>query len=290
MTLCTNVSSKFNSMCPELRKEVKMGHIFFCDTRMDIALCRKMTAFGQFDYIFTVSPRRLSSRGLARRFGLAYKCCMIHDSYFANSRPEMLPFVPLSARKVLDLGCGGGLFSESLKLRNGAETWGVECEPRAAALAKGRMDRVFQGDVAQVVDELPEAHFDAIVCNDVLEHLPDPWSLLRAIRPLLAPGGSLVCSIPNVRHFSVLTDLAWRGEWQYADSGPLDRTHLRFFTRRGIQSLFRDTGWRLLQIEGINPYAGWRFRLLNTLALGRFSECRYLQFACVAQPAGPGEP
>ena len=202
----------------------------------------------------------------------------------------MLPFVPLSAKRILDLGCGEGLFSESLKLRNGTEIWGVECEPGAAALAKVRMDRVFQGDAARLVGELPEAHFDAIVCNDVLEHLPDPWSLLRDIRPLLAPGGSLVCSIPNVRHFSVLTDLAWRGEWRYADSGPLDRTHLRFFTRLGIQALFQETGWRLLQVEGINPYAGWRLRLLNTLALGRLTDCRFLQFACVAQPAGPGEP
>ena len=94
---------------------------------------------------------------------------------------------------------------------------------------------------------IPPGSFDAIVCADVLEHLREPERLLEQAREWLAPDGRLIASIPNVRHHSVVRSLL-QGNWTYESAGLLDRTHLRFFTRREIEKLFHRAGFA---IEGM---------------------------------------
>jgi len=156
-------------------------------------------------------------------------------------RTEVVPFVPSAARSVLDVGCSFGAFGMSLKRdRPGIEVWGVEPNRGAASVAENRLDVVVNGSFPQ---DVPDRQFDCVVFNDVLEHLDDPWSALRRARRYLTPGGRLVASIPNVRHFSVLVPLLTQGRWTYRDTGILDRTHLRFFTRSTMIELFESTGW-----------------------------------------------
>ncbi len=202
--------------------------------------------------------------------------------YHANERPEMLGFVPRTARRVLDVGCGEGRFAAAVRARLGAEAWGIELDSEAALRAAARLDHLVAGDVRERIDELPNAHFDAICLNDVLEHLADPEGLLRRLGPKLATGGVVVASIPNVRFLPTLWDLAVRGEWRYADEGILDRTHLRFFTRRSIPRLFGESGYEVRRLEGINAKSFLKFRVVNWATLGRLADTRYLQFACVA--------
>lgn len=203
----------------------------------------------------------------------------------------MRAFVPADARVILDVGCGDGAFAAGLKdERRGAdqelEIWGLEMDPEAAVRATERLDHVLAGRAEERLAELPPGRFDCIVFNDVLEHLAWPEDLLRDLRPTLAPGGVVVASIPNVRYFFNVWDLAVRGDWDYRDEGIRDRTHLRFFTRASMHGLFARAGYRIRRQDGINPTASWRFRLVNLLTLGRWSDMRYLQFACVADPAG----
>jgi len=125
------------------------------------------------------------------------------------------------------------------------------------------------------------------VCNDVLEHLPDPWTVLRQAHGLLNPGGVVVASIPNLRYFPVLKDLVLRGEFEYQRDGVLDRTHLRFFTRKSIGRLFEDTGYSVRAVEGLRGIVfPWKFGLLNRMLGRRFEDSRYLQFACIAESPG----
>lgn len=203
--------------------------------------------------------------------------------YYDNPRPEMLEFVPPSARTILDIGCGSGAFGAALKSR-GAEVWGLE--PSAAAeQAAERLDRVIQRPIEGAGDELPLGHFDCIVFNDVLEHFVDPWGVLRSARMWLAPEGRVVASIPNVRHLTELKNLVIRKNWDYADDGILDSTHLRFFTVRSIPKLFASSGYELVRIQGINGDVGWKFKLFNLLTVHAIDDTRYVQFACVATPA-----
>ena len=143
-------------------------------------------------------------------------------------------------------------------------------DPRAAALAESRLDQVLCGDVFSVLSQLEGQRFDAVVMNDVLEHLADPQELLRALPALLSEGGCLVASIPNVRYFFNVMDLAWHGRWEYTDEGILDRTHLRFFTRSSICLLLEECGFRVETLRGINPTGSLKFKLSNAATLGRF--------------------
>jgi 2-polyprenyl-3-methyl-5-hydroxy-6-metoxy-1,4-benzoquinol methylase len=108
--------------------------------------------------------------------------------YFQCPRPEMLPFVPVGCRRVLDVGCAEGAFGESLKRSRGIEVWGVEPTASAAAIAKGRLDNVIEGVFGPEIN-LPKGIFDCILFNDVLEHMLAPEMALRYAWELLAPGG-----------------------------------------------------------------------------------------------------
>ena len=120
------------------------------------------------------------------------------DGYHTQLRPEMLEFVPQNANKILDVGCGEGIFATQLKQKLKSETWGIEIDNHAAELAEKRIDKVFAGDVTELVNDLPNLYFDCIIFNDILEHLVDPFSLLLKFRGKVNSSGVIVCSIPNV--------------------------------------------------------------------------------------------
>ncbi len=127
---------------------------------------------------------------------------------------------------------------------------GVELNETAAAVARQRIDQVFVGDIEGLDLPLPPSRFDAIVCGDILEHLRDPDRLLRQARVWLTPEGALVASIPNVRHHSVVRSVL-EGNWTYESAGLLDRTHLRFFTRREIEKLFFRAGFAVDEMRSV---------------------------------------
>ena len=209
------------------------------------------------------------------------------DAYYGNVRAEMLPFVPVEAMTVLDVGCGEGYFGELLKEDAGREVWGIEVIEAFARSAAARLDRVLVGDVAELIDDLPKGFFDAIVFNDVLEHLVDPYDVLSRIRSRLSPRGVVVSSIPNIRYFPSLYELVIHRAWEYEESGILDRTHLRFFTATSIRNMYERLGYEVIRHEGINPIdrLPLRFHAANLVLGGRLEDMRYVQFATVARPS-----
>ena len=212
-----------------------------------------------------------------------------YSAYFQVERHEMLQYIPLESRTILDVGCGCGNFSELLKKSRPVEVWGVELDKQAANVAASKLDRVICAAFDSGLN-LPIQGFDCIVFNDVLEHMVDPFSALLYAEKLLRDGGVVVASIPNVRYFVTMWDLLVHKNWKYADWGVLDRTHLRFFTCRSIISTFSDLGYQIEEIEGINPIEKVhpallrRFRFLNRVLLNKIEDMRYLQFAVVARP------
>lgn len=203
--------------------------------------------------------------------------------YFTHTRSEMMAFVPRHAERILEMGCASGEFGAHIKQRQMAEVWGLELDAAAAARAGKQLDKILQGPLENHINLLPNGYFDCIVCNDVLEHLTDPEAALRNLLRLMAPGAVLVGSIPNVRYFPVLFDLVWNADWCYADHGVLDRTHQRFFTQKSLERTLRGCGYQPQQIAGINPTPSIKAKLASILSLGRLHDCRYLQFAFVAE-------
>lgn len=187
------------------------------------------------------------------------------EQYFRNVRSEIFPLLPATLDRVLEIGCGEGYTLEHLR-RIGRCRWtcGIELVPDAARLARQRVDQVYQGNIEQMDLPLPPSSIDAILCLDVLEHLVDPWSVISKLHSLLTPEGIVVASIPNVRHFRVLLPLLFQGRWDYTSSGLLDRTHLRFFTKRSAIALMQCSGLRVDVVDATG-LDGPRSRLLNTL-------------------------
>lgn len=170
-------------------------------------------------------------------------------AYYSNVNPDLLAAAPTEARHVLEVGCGSGAFAAAYKERNPACRYvGVELFPEAAAAARGVVDHLEIGSIedAAVMQALDAARgdtpFDLLIFGDVLEHLHDPWAVLAALRARTAPDGVCVACIPNIGHWSIIRQLM-AGRWDYADSGLLDRTHLRFFTVDTAIAMFRTAGW-----------------------------------------------
>lgn len=142
-------------------------------------------------------------------------------------------------RRVLDAGAADGFLSERLTAQ-GWRVTAVERDPAQAARARGKCHEVVVADLADAAPRLAGS-FDAIVYGDVLEHLSDPLDVLLALNPALADDGVVIASVPNVAHLWVRLQLM-AGRFEYTDRGILDRTHLRFFTRRTFLALLAQAG------------------------------------------------
>ena len=204
--------------------------------------------------------------------------------YYSEPRAEMLPFVPVGSKSILEIGCGSGAFGSSLKQRQ-PETvvWGIEPDAAAARVASKTLDHVFTGTFTTELSALAGKKFDVICLNDVLEHLAEPHLVLTACKDLLTENGIVVASIPNVLYFYEITKILVSQDWKYEQFGVLDNTHLRFFTKKSIIRMFEECGYEVLILEGINPFAGRKFRFFNALTLGHIKDWKYLQFAVQAR-------
>jgi 2-polyprenyl-3-methyl-5-hydroxy-6-metoxy-1,4-benzoquinol methylase len=173
--------------------------------------------------------------------------------YFEDENLALLRHSPRGSR-VLDVGCGFGLLGERLR-EQGNSVWGIDAADDVAERATERLDRFVLADLTDqtgVAEQIGDQRFDVVVFADVLEHLPDPIGTLRSYLPFLAPGGSLLVSVPNVAVWNVRLGLLF-GRFEYTPTGTLDRTHLRFFTRA---SLGRALGAAGLQVDSIDVNPG----------------------------------
>lgn len=206
--------------------------------------------------------------------------------YFTQRRPEMVEFVPERRTRTLEIGCAQGDFLQSLP--GIEEAWGIEPSP-SAEIARARLNYVFELTYDAAERDLPCSYFDLIVCNDVIEHMPDHDSFFARIGKHLAPNGVIMGSIPNVRFYSNLFGLLFEKDWQYRDAGILDRTHTRFFTEKSLKACLSRHGFVLNRFKGLTANISmggssrdrmyfWLSRALVHGTFGSFSDIQYLQF------------
>ncbi len=170
---------------------------------------------------------------------------------YIGSRRDIVSLVPYGSEKILDMGCSIGTLGQEIKQKFKAEVVGVELDDQMAQVAKEILDKVIVGDIDELnlEDCLLPNYFDCIIFADILEHLKNPWSILRRSRSFLKDNGVIIASIPNIRHYDTIINLLFRGYWPYRERGIHDKTHLRFFTLKNIKEMFKDVGLEIIRIE-----------------------------------------
>ena len=173
------------------------------------------------------------------------------SGYHDDVRSDIAPYLEKGTGTLLDLGGGTGATAAYFKEQGYAGVAGV-ADMVSSDLADRRLDFHCQGNLedtdflARVIDE--HGPFDTITTLDILEHLTDPWKVVEQLHGALKPGGMIVASIPNVRHYRVAAGLLFKGRWTLQDAGILDRTHLRFFVRDTAVELMTSSGLELVDV------------------------------------------
>ena len=200
--------------------------------------------------------------------------------YYGQQRPELVESLPRPIGRVLDLGCGEGATTPGLRAAGATWISGIELHPAAAARAAEIQDETLVGRIEDVLDRL-HGPFDTILLYDVLEHLPDPASVLAALQGQAVLGARLHVSVPNARHWSLTRDLVLHGSFAYKEYGHRDVTHLRWFTRADLETLLRETGW--CPEPGSHPALRGRHARLHRLTRGGLAEFTFWQWVVLAR-------
>jgi len=195
--------------------------------------------------------------------------------------------VPAGARAVLDVGCSRGATAAALRARGVETVVGIEPDLGDAAEAGRVCERVLAQPLEAVREEFPGA-FDSVLFGDVLEHLPDPSAALERVRPWLSPSGVVVASVPNVGHWSVVSELL-AGRFDYVPYSLLSGTHISFFTRATLADLFEASGYRLENVESVtflaSPAGAGKLAGLRSIP-GASPDLEVAEFLVVALPDG----
>jgi 2-polyprenyl-3-methyl-5-hydroxy-6-metoxy-1,4-benzoquinol methylase len=187
-------------------------------------------------------------------------CSMIKHRYAHEIDPNGGSAAAVLARmvepgqRVLELGTGPGTVTRILHAK-GCKVTGVEMDPETLATCAPFCERTVQANLEdpQWAAPLAGESFDAIICADVLEHLRDPRPLLNQLHGFLKPGGSVLMSLPNASHLTVVASLLG-GRFPYQKNGLLDHTHLKFYGREDLDALLRECGllwqhWHTVQVD-----------------------------------------
>jgi len=170
------------------------------------------------------------------------------DTYNQN----LFDIIPNSLSSIIEIGSGSGALAKAIKLRSPTTNYiGVEIDNEYSNLSSRYCDSVFTENIENPSHDLilNIQNTSAIIFSDVLEHLYDPWKTLKFLRSEVKDECSIFASIPNIQHWSIIFGLI-SGNFNYTESGLLDKTHLRFFTKSTIISLFTDCGFK---IQSISP-------------------------------------
>jgi len=194
----------------------------------------------------------------------------VRETYHDLVRRDVFPLLPQRVGAVLDFGGGVGATSSDLRVTGRAERAVLFDQVAHNALpAIDTIEALNLDDREAVAAALARTGpFDTILALDILEHLVDPWATVALLDKALRPGGSLIVSVPNVNNLAVVAPLVLRGRFEYRDAGVLDRTHLRWFTRKSAIDLATCSG---LKLEATSAnFSGRRNRYANLATLRLF--------------------
>jgi len=220
--------------------------------------------------------------------------------YYSHVQWAIEPLLPARTTRLLEIGCGAGATVNWIRsIRQVDYARGFELDPVPAERARQVFDDVVVGDVEQSRPALEPGRYDLVLALNVLEHVYDPWTILRWVREAMVPGGTIILSLPNIAHYSISLPLLLRGAFDYTDEGILDRTHKRFFNRVTAWDLLRDSGFTVtgngakksvpdfVSMAGLTTPRWARLRWYNKRFLERYVPGRLTDFEMLIAAVRP---
>ena len=192
---------------------------------------------------------------------------------------DLLSLVPDEARRVVDVGCMLGTMARAIRHRSPhTKVIGIDIDPDYAERAAEHCDEAFSCDIEHIEAARWDGLFpsDCWVFGDCLEHLRDPWTLLKNIRSSIDADGCLLVCLPNAQHWSVQWRLA-SGQFRYESSGLMDRTHIRWFTRTTAIEMLQTSGWTVASgmcrnLPAVDAQAGYLEAIRSLAVAGGFDQ------------------
>lgn len=183
-----------------------------------------------------------------------------------NAHGQMLAWVQ-PGLDVLEIGCATGYMSRVLAGHYRCRVTGFERNKAAAQLALPYLVDLVVGDLERQQDrDKVDRQFDIVIVGDVLEHLAEPEPVLTWLVSRLVVHGKMIVSLPNVAHWSIRRNLL-RGRWDVTETGLMDGTHLRWYTRGSAEAMLLAAGLRIIEHKSIYLFpARWQARLAPPIA------------------------
>ena len=190
--------------------------------------------------------------------------------YFSGARKSFVDKLPDNPEaRLLEVGTGAGdTAAYARSERKCGWCCGIELCEDPAKEANKKLDRVIIGDVEKLVLDLEYESFDILLLSEVLEHLTNPWAVIKRLHQFMKPNAILLAGVPNVCHYSVVRAIL-RGQWLYESKGIFDATHLRWFSPNSFRCMFESCGWVVDHVGPASPLNS-KVRMVNVLTLKRF--------------------
>jgi glycosyltransferase involved in cell wall biosynthesis/trans-aconitate methyltransferase len=206
------------------------------------------------------------------------------DPSDVRPRDDILSMIPDGAGKILAIGCCVNRWGESIKDKIRAEVTGLELDERSVSNISSKLDKIIAGNICTIDlgDHFPPNYFDCIIFADVLEHVKDHLNILKRTAGFLDQSGVVIASIPNIRHYTTLKNILFKGNRPNQKRGIHDETQLRFFTKKNLRELFQYAGMEITSLQrsyrlieeshGINHFS----KFLAVPPLRDLLTCHYL--------------
>ena len=162
-------------------------------------------------------------------------------------------------KNILDVGCGFGLLSKELKKTYPKlDLYGIENAKEASQLSQ-KILKLLQcniEDMALIKSKLKTQKFDVIIFSDVLEHLYDPVGIIKSYKSLLKQDGTIVVTVPNIANIFSRIALLF-GYFNYSETGVMDKTHIRFFNRKNLKQLAKESDLKIVSQKYDSIFVRW---------------------------------
>jgi SAM-dependent methyltransferase len=204
-------------------------------------------------------------------------------AYFRHAREDILDLLPAGGfGTVVDVGGSSGATLSAIKARwPNVRTICIDIHEESARTARERGHEAFVCDIERSIPDVFGSS-DLVLFLDILEHLVDPWRRLTEIVKQLPPGARVIVSLPNVRFWEASCRLFFLADWRLRDAGVMDRTHLRFFTRRTGAEMLRAANLHIYKIRAGFP-GKRRYPIIDLLSLGLIRDFLAAQYVYAAE-------